>query len=119
MKRRPPPTFATWLLQRAGNRYQRDALIGDLLEEYGAGRSVVWYWRQVGLALLANGCERLRRTPPPIHAIAKWSCILLMLSGGAFSVCEARTILPDPELLSGSGIQAHCWRPHPWQSEHS
>ena len=84
-RRRPPPIFATWLLQHVANQYQRDAFIGDLIEEYGSGRSLAWYWRQVGLAVLASGCEALRRSSPPISAVVKWSCILLMLSSGAFA----------------------------------
>jgi carboxymethylenebutenolidase len=84
MNRRPPPIFATWLLQHVGNQYQRDALIGDLIEEYHSGRSQAWYWRQVGLALLANSYEALRRRPPPVSAVAKWLYIVLILSGGTF-----------------------------------
>jgi len=83
--RRPPPGFATWLLQHVGNRYQRDALIGDLIEEYDSGRSPAWYWQQVGLALLASGRDMLRRSSPPMCAVAKWMCVLLILSGGRFS----------------------------------
>jgi len=99
---RPPPIFATWLLQHVANRYQRDALIGDLIEEYGAGRSQAWYWRQVGLALLASGCEALRRRPLRAGTVAKWSCMLLMLSRGAFSICGAGTAAsaPAPEEVA-------------------
>jgi hypothetical protein len=44
-----PPALATWLLKHAARG--NDALIGDLLEEHGRRRSVVWYWRQVRAAL--------------------------------------------------------------------
>jgi signal peptidase I len=50
-----PPIVATWLLERLGDKYRRDALTGDLLEEYQRGRSNAWYWRQVLCALIASG----------------------------------------------------------------
>jgi preprotein translocase subunit SecY len=45
MTEKQPPALATWLLKRASRG--NEALVGDLLEEYRRGRSVVWYWRQV------------------------------------------------------------------------
>jgi hypothetical protein len=44
-----PPTAATWLLNKFG--CANDALKGDLVEEYGRGRSRAWYWRQVLIAI--------------------------------------------------------------------
>jgi hypothetical protein len=47
---RPLPWFATLVLQRLD---ADDAMIGDLGEEYRAGRSRWWYWRQVVSAVAA------------------------------------------------------------------
>lgn len=47
MKRREPPPAATWMLTHLGSGHRNDALYGDLLEEFKAGRSEGWYWRQV------------------------------------------------------------------------
>jgi hypothetical protein len=44
MKPSRPPALATRLLERSG---ANPALIGDLIEEYGLGRSRTWYWKQV------------------------------------------------------------------------
>jgi hypothetical protein len=44
-----PPRIATLLLNRFA---PNDPLAGDLDEEYRAGRSAVWYWRQVLTAVL-------------------------------------------------------------------
>jgi hypothetical protein len=41
-----PPTLATWLVKRFGVAGCSDPIIGDLLEEYGRGRSRLWYWKQ-------------------------------------------------------------------------
>jgi signal peptidase I len=64
MKRARPPTLATWFLDRLGDKYRRDALVGDLLEEYRRGRSNAWYWRQVLWAMIASGRSALRPRGP-------------------------------------------------------
>ena len=46
-------------MEHLASSYQRDALIGDLFEEYQRGRSRLWYWRQAGLAML--------------YALARWA----------------------------------------------
>jgi hypothetical protein len=60
MNVRTPPRLATWLLKHFGPTYRRDSLLGDLLEEYQAGRTAAWYWRQTGAALLISGPRLLR-----------------------------------------------------------
>ncbi len=45
------PVFATWLLERFGVKRQNEALIGDLAEEYQAGKSWAWYWWQTLFAI--------------------------------------------------------------------
>jgi hypothetical protein len=49
-----PPKLATWLLERLTSGYHTDPLAGDLIEEYGRGRSCAWYWRQVLIAILVS-----------------------------------------------------------------
>lgn len=38
-------------------------LAGDLMEEYGQGRSVIWLWRQVAVALAIGAWSDLQRHP--------------------------------------------------------
>jgi hypothetical protein len=38
-------------------------LAGDLMEEYGRGRSLMWLWSQVIVALALGACEDLQRHP--------------------------------------------------------
>jgi signal peptidase I len=42
-----PPRLAIWLLMRLGATYRREALVGDLMEEFRRGHSRAWFWRQV------------------------------------------------------------------------
>jgi hypothetical protein len=80
VKPRTPPTLATWLLTRLGDRYRRDALLGDLMEEHRWGRSNAWYWLQVLHALIAGAGNGLRMRWPGIALVVSWWMVLLGLS---------------------------------------
>ena len=58
--RRTPPLATALLRSLAAARY-RDELEGDLLEEWAAGRSASWYWRQVMHALCEHACLIVRQ----------------------------------------------------------
>jgi hypothetical protein len=62
MMKRSPPAVATWLLAHFASDYQRDSLVGDLIEQYQQGGSRFWYWKQVGAALVVAGAKVLRPT---------------------------------------------------------
>jgi hypothetical protein len=55
MRGTEPPRIARWMLERFMPEGRDEALKGDLLESYRAGRSRGWYWRQV-IAALAIAC---------------------------------------------------------------
>jgi hypothetical protein len=60
MNRADPPHIATWILEHWALGDHKDALAGDLLEQFRSGRSGrarAWYWRQV-FAAIASGCIR-------------------------------------------------------------
>jgi hypothetical protein len=63
MINREPPKMAVWLLKQWASPYQRESLVGDLLEMYRAGRSRMWYWRQVIAALILARARALRSLP--------------------------------------------------------
>lgn len=77
---RPPPKLAAWLLSHLAGRYRRDALIGDLAEEYRHGRSGSWYWRQVLWALAASGRHFLSSRPPGFGFLLWWWTLLVLAS---------------------------------------
>ena len=53
-----PQRLATWVLTHCTPEYLRDALIGDLLEQYEQ-RGGWWYWRQALGAVRANAVRAL------------------------------------------------------------
>ncbi len=61
MTRAAPPRWASWLLRHLADPYRRDALAGDLHEEYSRRRSDTWYLWQVCGALAARAGGMLRR----------------------------------------------------------
>jgi hypothetical protein len=46
LKDAKPPSLATWMLEHLTPDDRDEALAGDLLEDFQAGRSKGWYWRQ-------------------------------------------------------------------------
>jgi hypothetical protein len=43
--------IASWILDRFGAAPETEAIAGDLLEQYALGRSRLWYWREVMVAI--------------------------------------------------------------------
>lgn len=65
MTQRTPPKLATWLLTRLCTARRAESLIGDLHEQFAAGRSEGWYWRQVLVALAQSARQAVR-----VHALS-------------------------------------------------
>jgi len=60
MRSSHPPIVATCLLERLLSDKENESLIGDLIEDYGRGRSDAWYWRQVLAAIVVSSCDEVR-----------------------------------------------------------
>jgi hypothetical protein len=75
---RTAPAWATGLLLRLGPR--DEAFVGDLVEEYGTGRSRLWYWRQVLSAVLLEAVRQVGSHPiRALGAVATgWATVLLV-----------------------------------------
>ena len=54
MRSSKPPELASWLIEHLIPGIRKDALVGDLLEEFSQGRSAAWYWYQALVAVLVN-----------------------------------------------------------------
>jgi hypothetical protein len=75
MRRAEPPALATWLVEHIGRRYRRESLAGDLIEEYRAGRSSAWYWRQVLCSLVAATGHVLRTRAVRTRRLRQRECL--------------------------------------------
>lgn len=64
-----PPVVAAWLLEHLTPGPEKEILAGDLLEQFRAGRSAGWYWRQV-LAAVGIGLMREVRVERSLIAFA-------------------------------------------------
>lgn len=53
MRSSRPPALASWVVEHLIPR-KKDALVGDLLEQFSEGRSAAWYWHQAVVAVLLN-----------------------------------------------------------------
>ena len=56
-----PPTLAMAILMRLGPG--NEPIVGDLIEEYAAGRSRSWFWRQAAAAVVAAAIRGIRCQP--------------------------------------------------------
>ncbi len=77
MKTLQPPALATKLLELLSSGPDSDAIAGDLIEQYREGRSAVWYWRQVILAVVIS-CIRDRTLGGPA-VLGSLLVLLLMI----------------------------------------
>ena len=59
--KRAPPRLATWLLKHLYCGPEYEAVLGDLVERYGCGKSFVWYWKQVVATIAASSVSNLGR----------------------------------------------------------
>ena len=80
MTRNTPPRWASWLLRHMADPYQREALAGDLQEEYLSRRSDAWYVRQVCGAILARAAPMIHRRARVFGVILLWWTVLIWLS---------------------------------------
>ena len=71
-RNRRPPALAAWILSRLLRGRRSEALVGDLDEEYGRGRTRVWYWRQ---ALYAAAADMREHPPRRVGLVALWLLI--------------------------------------------
>ena len=101
-----PPRLAVWLLRNFGSSPNNEALLGDLNERLRQGRSRIWYWRQVGTALVAGAETKvLRKDRVLMRQVLTWTLVL----AGMFSlgVWTGKSLWPNLETLSRGEMQAH------------
>lgn len=70
-----PPRLATWMLLHLVPGDRDEALAGDLLECFRAGRSSAWYWRQVLVAISIRWIGSLLCHWPVLFFAAAWAAL--------------------------------------------
>jgi hypothetical protein len=98
MKPKNPPAIAVWMLEHLTFADRSHALAGDLLEEFRAGRSPGWYWRQVLIAVAIGVGRQLGSHWPAVLFAALWA--LPSMAYQVFIVAR---------WWAGSGFMAQTW----------
>lgn len=75
MHRKEPPPLATWTLEHLASGERDEALAGDLLEHFRAGRTDGWYWRQVLGACLLSWSKSLAARGTALVFALVWSLL--------------------------------------------
>lgn len=70
-----PPRLAAWMLVHLMPGETDEALIGDLLESFRAGRSSAWYWWQVLMAIAIRWVGSLFSHWPVLFFAAAWATL--------------------------------------------
>src|SRR5438045_6653383 len=78
MRSSNPPALATWLVEHLIPRGKNEALTGDLSEQFSQGRSEVWYWYQVLVAILVAFAKELRTVGAAAGFTGLWLGALLL-----------------------------------------
>ena len=100
-----PPRVATWMLLHLLPRDHDEALAGDLLESFRAGRSGAWYWRQVMVAIATQWLRSLVNHSSALIFAAIWGMI-----SPAWELVIIR-------LYHTSNLVGPIWRlPWPWST---
>ncbi len=93
------PSVSIWFLRHFGCSTKNESIIGDLVEQYQQGRSRVWYWRQVFIAILVSFVTEIR--------LNKLLAVRALLIGNVLKI-SSLYFLP---IAWGWWIG-----PHPWES---
>jgi hypothetical protein len=111
MKASHPPIMATELLGQLLSGPHGDALAGDLIEQYGQGRSAVWFWRQALLAIIISFTKDRTLGGPAVLGSLLVLLLMLVSIGRHPSSLGGGLLIMDLALLSSYGaFSAWVWR---------
>jgi hypothetical protein len=85
-----PPRIANWLLRHFGSSLYNDAIIGDLNEQYLAGRSHTWYWLQTLNAVVVSFTQQIRNRSLSTLFVPASCYVLLRFNGAAYEYFAVR-----------------------------
>ena len=106
MMRGHPPRGATWLLQRLAAGWHSESLEGDLIEQYAQGRSRLWYWRQVAMAIVLarSHAFRARKWIATIRVFLHLLTELVIVLGAVSIIDQSRRAHDWQDMLSPAFI---------------
>ncbi len=106
MMRGHPPRVATWLLQRLAAGWHSESLEGDLIEQYAQGRSRLWYWRQVAMAIVLarSHAFRARTWITTIRVFFRLLTELVVVLGAVSIIDQSRRAHDWQDMLSPTFI---------------
>ena len=94
MTARRPPRPAVWLLTQC--LPEDDPLTGDLVEDFTAGRSAVWFWRQALVAVAGRNAMMRARWQARVGGLVT----VTLLAGALASMGRSTQRPPDlPEVV--------------------
>lgn len=70
-----PPRIVTWMMEHLAPADRDEAIAGDLLEHFRAGRSSGWYWRQAVNAIVMEWIRSAWRLRAALLFAAIWSLL--------------------------------------------
>jgi hypothetical protein len=85
MRVRKPPALAHWMLCRWTTGLYKDALIGDLIEQYQSDRGRAWYWGQAATTIVITRVGRIRSPQRKLMRLAATAFAILALGVGTFT----------------------------------
>jgi len=75
---RLPPKAASRLLRYLGCSPNNDAMLGDIQERFAGGKSRLWFWKEVVVAIIASAYVSLLSSRSPImKRTVVWTIVLL------------------------------------------
>jgi hypothetical protein len=89
---RPLPVLAERLLQAFDVPRRNDALMGDLIEEYGEGRPAVWLWRQTLGAIAATAWRDIQAS----NQLVFWAVVSGIASKVLYAELAHACVAPWP-----------------------
>jgi hypothetical protein len=107
MINREPPRMAVWLLKQWASPYQRESMVGDLLEMYRSGRSRTWYWGQVIAALILARVRVFRTLPHTGFGTALLRLVNALLLAGIIALGIGSLTQADTTRIDSTHSDTH------------
>ncbi len=115
------PVLATWLLRHFGSARMNDPLMGDLMEERQSGRSRLWFWKQVLVAVFTGLSKDMwNHKILALRAIAIGWGLSIAVNSVWFGVLRAKYEITAPSFwvacslfaVASGWVVAHLHRPY-------